>query len=65
MQVPAWLHEGGELPNTVQMAHLQVERLLMVRQRHGAVYKAINALLRKHGAIDFAAGAWTRSCDLT
>lgn len=56
VQVPAWLHEGGELPNTVQMAHLQVERLLMVRRRHGAVYKAINALLRKHGAIDFAAG---------
>jgi hypothetical protein len=56
VEVPAWLHEGGELPNTVQMAHLQAERLLMVRRRHGAVYKAINALLRKHGAIDFAAG---------
>ncbi|MBC7970774.1 MAG: DUF262 domain-containing protein [Verrucomicrobia bacterium] len=56
VEVPAWLHDGGELPNTVQMAHLQADRLLLVRRRHGAVYKAINALLRKHGAIDFAAG---------
>ncbi len=38
------------------MAHLQAERLLLVRRRHGAVYKAINALLRKNGASDFATG---------
>ncbi|AFY67260.1 DUF262 domain-containing protein [Geitlerinema sp. PCC 7407] len=56
VEVPIWLNGGGELPNTVQMAHLQAERLLLVRRRHGAVYKAINALLRKNGAIDFAAG---------
>lgn len=56
VEVSAWLNEGGDVPNTVRMAHLQAERLLLVRRRHGAVYKAINALLRKNGAIDFAPG---------
>lgn len=55
VQVPAWL-EGGTVPSTVELASFAQERLLSVSRRNGAVYKGLNALIRRNGAIDFSSG---------
>lgn len=56
LEVPQWLLHGGAVPTTISEAIFNVNRLLSVQRRHGSVYKSISALLRKHGAIDFATG---------
>lgn len=56
LEVPDWLLNGGAMPTTIRDALFNTNRLLNVQRRHGAVYKSISALLRKHGAIDFATG---------
>lgn len=55
-EVPDWLLNGGTLPTTIRDANFSETRLLTLHQRRGAVYKSISALLRQHGAIDFATG---------
>lgn len=56
LEVPNWLLNGGAVPTTIGNALFNANRLLNVQRRHGAVYKSLNALLRKQGAIDFATG---------
>ncbi|NJL23151.1 MAG: hypothetical protein HC895_23705 [Leptolyngbyaceae cyanobacterium SM1_3_5] len=56
LEVPIWLSGGGAIPTTVSDAIFNVNRLLGVQRRHGAVYKSVSTLLRKHGAIDLATG---------
>jgi hypothetical protein len=56
LEVPAWLLNGGPTPSTLTEAVFNENRLLTVRRRHGAIYRAVNALLRRNGAIDFATG---------
>jgi hypothetical protein len=55
LEVPEWLH-GGALASTVELASFAPHRLLSVCRRHGAIYKGLNALLRRNGAIDFLSG---------
>jgi hypothetical protein len=55
LEVPEWLGGGG-LASTVELASFAPHRLLSVCRRHGAVYKGLNALLRRNGAIDFLSG---------
>jgi len=55
LEVPEWLQGGGRA-STVELASFAPHRLLSVCRRHGAVYKGLNALLRRNGAIDFLSG---------
>ncbi|MCY7322931.1 MAG: hypothetical protein LH660_14305 [Phormidesmis sp. CAN_BIN36] len=56
LEVPTWLLQGGTLPTTITEATFTASRLLTTQRRYGAVYRSISALLRRHGAIDFATG---------
>jgi hypothetical protein len=55
IEIPQWL-AGGDTPSNLDSAHFNRERLLQVTRRQGAIYKSLNALLRKQGAIDFVSG---------
>src|SRR5579883_327309 len=55
LEVPQWLF-GGDFPSVAKNANLTLTRLLSITQRRGAVYLALNTLLRKYGAIDFLSG---------
>ncbi len=55
IEIPQWL-AGGNTPSNLDSAHFNRERLLQVTRRQGAIYKSLNALLRKQGAIDFVSG---------
>jgi hypothetical protein len=55
LEVPQWLN-GGEVPSTVKEAHLSAERLQSLVNSQGATYRAIAALLRRDGALDFVSG---------
>jgi hypothetical protein len=55
LEVPEWLGGGGRA-STVELASFAPHRFLSVCRRHGAVYKGLNALLRRNGAIDFLSG---------
>jgi hypothetical protein len=55
LEVPQWL-KGGETPTTVREAHLTAERLQSLVNSGGATYRAIAALLRRDGALDFVSG---------
>ncbi|AFZ19214.1 GmrSD restriction endonuclease domain-containing protein [Allocoleopsis franciscana] len=55
LEVPKWI-KGGEVPSTVKEAHLSAERLQSLVNSQGATYRAIAALLRRDGALDFVSG---------
>lgn len=51
-----WITEDGPAPKTVDDAIFQRERLRSLRGRISAAYKAIHALLMRHGCKDFIHG---------
>ena len=53
--LPHWL-AGGNVPSNLESVHFDRNRLLQVTRRQGAIYKTLNALLRRQGAIDFVSG---------
>ena len=55
IEIPQWL-AGGNAPSNLDSVNFNRERLLQVTRRQGAIYKTLNALLRKQGAIDFVSG---------
>ena len=55
-EVPFWVSNGGETPRTVKEAHLTAERLQSCVNSQGSTYRAISALLRRDGALDFLTG---------
>jgi hypothetical protein len=59
IEVPRWL-AGGLPPSTLDHFQFDANRLQSVTRRQGAIYKSLNALLRKHGAIDFLSGETLR-----
>ncbi|MBD3886866.1 DUF262 domain-containing protein [Phormidium tenue FACHB-886] len=57
LEVPVWLLGTGSLPSTVTGSRtLTTQRLHEVQREHGAIFKGMCALIRQHGAIDFATG---------
>ncbi|OKH53937.1 hypothetical protein NIES2101_09345 [Calothrix sp. HK-06] len=55
LEAPEWI-SSGKVPSLIESTSFDGKRLLTVTRRQGAVFKALNALLRKHGAIDFSTG---------
>lgn len=55
IEIPQWL-KGGEVPATIKEAHLPAERLQNLINSTGATYRAVTALLRRDGALDFLSG---------
>ena len=55
IEIPQWL-AGGNVPTNLDGVDFDRERLCQVTRRQGAIYKTLNALLRKQGAIDFLSG---------
>ncbi len=55
IEIPRWL-AGGAIPSNIDSVHFNRDRLFQVTRRQGAIYKTLNALLRKQGAIDFLSG---------
>lgn len=55
IEIPQWLN-GGEVPATIQEAELFAARLQNLVSSQGAAYRAITALLRRDGALDFLSG---------
>lgn len=51
-----WLGADGPRPRSVEEAILQRDRLLRLRSRNSAAYKAIHALLMRKGCRDFISG---------
>ncbi|MBD2090680.1 DUF262 domain-containing protein [Microcoleus sp. FACHB-1515] len=56
LEVPAWILADGSMPNTIADSSFSLSRLQSVRRRHGAVFRGLSVLLRRHGAIDLASG---------
>ncbi len=55
IDIPLWL-AGGNPPSNLDAVKFDRHRLLQVTRRQGAIYKTLNALLRRQGAIDFVSG---------
>lgn len=55
LEVPDWVG-GGTEPTTVHDSTIRADRLRSMRMRLSAAYKGVNALLMKHGALDFRSG---------
>jgi hypothetical protein len=55
IELPEWL-AGGKLPSNLEAVSFNREKLSNTTRRQGAIYKTLNALLRKQGAIDFVSG---------
>lgn len=55
-QLVDWIEGGGGPPASISDALFQRDRLGKLRSRGSAAYKAINALLMKHGCRDFISG---------
>ena len=55
-ELVAWITEDGVPPQTVNDAIFQQDRLRSLRARLSAAYKAIHALLMRHGCRDFIHG---------
>jgi hypothetical protein len=51
-----WIRNKGNRPRSVEDAIFQQDRLLSLRSRNSAAYKAIHALLMRHGCRDFISG---------
>ena len=56
IEMPGWVWEEGAIPTTIREASLQAERLQSCVNSQGATYRAISALLRRDGALDFLTG---------
>jgi hypothetical protein len=56
IEIPLWVLGGGETPTTMREAHITEERLQGLVNSQGAAYRAISALLRRDGALDFLTG---------
>lgn len=56
LEVPEWILNDGVVPNTIAESSFNLSRLQSVRRRHGAVFRGLSVLLRRHGAIDLASG---------
>lgn len=55
--MPMWVWENnGQQPTTLREASLTAERLQSCVNSQGAAYRAIAALLRREGALDFLTG---------
>lgn len=52
----AWLGDSGPVPRTVDETLIQADRLDTLRSRVAAAYKAMHALLLRHGCRDFING---------
>jgi len=52
----AWITEDGPVPQTINDALFQQDRLRSLRGRLSAAYKAVHALLMRHGCRDFIHG---------
>ena len=52
----AWLGDSGPAPRTVEETLIQADRLGTLRSRVAAAYKAVHALLLRHGCRDFING---------
>ena len=52
----AWLGDLGPMPRTVEETLIQADRLDTLRSRVAAAYKAMHALLLRHGCRDFING---------
>lgn len=55
-ELVAWIVDKGPKPRSVEEAIFQQDRLLSLRSRLSAAYKAIHALLMRHGCQDFITG---------
>lgn len=55
-ELVAWIGGGGPLPRSVEEANFQQDRLRSLRSRNSAAYKAVHALLMRHGCQDFISG---------
>jgi hypothetical protein len=56
IEMPGWVWEEGAIPTTIREASLQAERLQSCVNSQGATYRAISALLRRDGVLDFLTG---------
>ena len=54
--VISWVNTGSELPDTIQRAYFNPNRLLSMQSRLSAAYKGIMALLLQNGCYDFISG---------
>ena len=52
----AWIEDDGDPPRTVQAAQFQADRLLTLRTRRSAAYKAVHALQLQRGSQDLRTG---------
>jgi len=55
-ELVAWIADDGPKPRSVETAIFQQDRLRSLRTRLSAAYKAIHALLMRHGCQDFVSG---------
>ena len=55
-ELVAWIMEAGPKPRSVEEAIFQQDRLYSLRTRLSAAYKAVHALLMRHGCQDFISG---------
>lgn len=55
-ELVSWIAHDGPKPRSVEEAIFQQDRLLRLRSRISAAYKAIHALLMRHGCQDFISG---------
>jgi hypothetical protein len=55
IETTEWVN-GGSVPMTIQNALFAESRLLSLRNRRGAIFKAVAALLRGEGVLDFITG---------
>jgi len=55
-ELVAWITSDGPPPRSVDEAIFQQDRLLSLRTRNSAAYKAIHALLMRQGCQDFISG---------
>jgi len=55
-ELVTWILDGGPRPRSVEEAIFQQDRLYSLRSRLSAAYKAVHALLMRHGCQDFISG---------
>jgi hypothetical protein len=55
-ELVAWIKDNGPKPRSVDEAIFQQDRLYSLRTRLSAAYKAVHALLMRHGCQDFISG---------
>ncbi len=55
-ELVSWIMDNGPKPRSVEEAIFQQDRLFSLRTRLSAAYKAVHALLMRHGCQDFVSG---------